>query len=239
MGSLAARRRGRGAAHDSTIGRLVRHLSFSDPGEGLRILAIGAHPDDIEIGCGGTILGLIADGLVTSVRWVVCSGTATRAQEARAGAAAIVEGVADREIVIGAGRDGYFLLEGAAIKDWFEDLKRGPEPDLILTHRRDDRHQDHRFISDLTWQTFRSSLILEYEIPKYDGDLANPNVFVEVPERIMRRKIEVLETSFASQVDRHWYDSGTFTAIMRLRGVESRSTSGYAEAFEGRKLILR
>jgi len=217
----------------------VRRWSLADRGaDRLRVLAIGAHPDDIEIGCGGTMLRLVADQLVASVQWIVCSGTAARAEEARAGAAAILEGVADREILVGSGRDGYFPLAGAAIKDWFEDLKQGPEPDLILTHRRDDRHQDHRFISDLTWQTFRSSLILEYEIPKYDGDLGNPNVFAEIPEPIARRKIDILETSFTSQLDRHWYDAETFNSIMRLRGIESRSASGYAEGFEGRKLIF-
>jgi LmbE family N-acetylglucosaminyl deacetylase len=217
----------------------VRRLSFSDQGAGdLRVLAIGAHPDDIEIGCGGTVLRLVADDLVASVRWVVCSGEAARADEARAGAAAMLAGVTDHEVIVGGGRDGYFPLAGADIKDRFEDLKRGPEPDLILTHRRDDRHQDHRFISDLTWQTFRSSLILEYEIPKYDGDLGDPNVFVEIPESIVRKKIDILETSFTSQLDRHWYDAETFRAIMRIRGIESRSPSGYAEGFEGRKLIV-
>jgi LmbE family N-acetylglucosaminyl deacetylase len=214
-------------------------LSFSEQGAGaLRILAIGAHPDDIEIGCGGTVLRLVADELVASVRWVVCSGEDARADEARAGAAAMLAGLVDQEVMVGAGRDGYFPLAGSDIKDRFEDLKRGPEPDLILTHRRDDRHQDHRFISDLTWQTFRSSLILEYEIPKYDGDLGNPNVFVEVSDAIVRRKIDILEATFASQLDRHWYDAETFTSIMRLRGVESRSPSGYAEGFEGRKLVF-
>ena len=217
----------------------MQRLSFADHGAGgLRVLAIGAHPDDIEIGCGGTILRLVADQAVASVRWVVCSGIAARADEARAGAAAILEGVTDREILVGPGRDGYFPMAGAEIKDWFEDLGRGPTPDVILTHRRDDRHRDHRFVSDLTWQTFRSSMILEYEIPKYDGDLGNPNVFVEIPEAVVRRKIDILETSFPSQRDRHWYDRETFTSILRLRGVESRSASGYAEAFEGRKLVF-
>jgi LmbE family N-acetylglucosaminyl deacetylase len=217
----------------------MRRLSFSGPGESpVRVLAIGAHPDDIEIGCGGTVLRLAAEERIASVQWVVCSGTGERADEARAGAAAMLEGVADREIIVGAGRDGYFPLDGAGLKDWFEELKRGAEPDLILTHRRDDRHQDHRFISDLTWQTFRSSLILEYEIPKFDGDLGNPNVYVDVPEPIVRRKVDIIVSSFTSQLDRHWFDAETFKSTMRLRGVESRSASGYAEGFEGRKLVI-
>ena len=217
----------------------MRRLSFAGPpANGLDVLALGAHPDDIEIGCGGTILRLVADGLVANARWVVCSGTGERADEAKAGAAAVLDGVTDREIVLLDARDGYFPLDGAGIKDSFEDLKRAPEPDLILTHRRDDRHQDHRFISDLTWQTFRSSLILEYEIPKYDGDLGRPNVFVEIPEALVARKLEILDTTFASQRDRDWFDAETFRSLMRIRGVESRSASGYAEAFEGRKLVL-
>ena len=217
----------------------MRRLSFADQhASRLHLLALGAHPDDIEIGCGGTILRLVADGHVASVRWVVFSGVGQRVDEAKAGAAAVLEGVVDREIVIGQARDGFFPLTGIGIKESFEDLKRHPEPDLILTHRRDDRHQDHAFISDLTWQTFRNSLILEYEIPKYDGDLGDPNVFVEIPEAIVRRKIEILESTFTSQRDRDWFDAEAFESIMRIRGVESRSASGYAEAFEGRKVTF-
>ncbi len=217
----------------------MRRLTFTDqPAGRLDILALGAHPDDIEIGCGGTILRLVADGRVASVRWVVCSGEGRRAEEAQSGALAVLDGIVDREITILHGRDGFFPQTGIDIKESFEDLKVSAEPDLILTHRRDDRHQDHRFISDLTWQTFRNSMILEYEIPKYDGDVGNPNVFVEIPEALVRRKVEILETSFTSQLDRHWYDAETFRSIMRLRGIESRSASGYAEAFDGRKIVL-
>jgi LmbE family N-acetylglucosaminyl deacetylase len=217
----------------------VRRLSFTDePTSRIAILALGAHPDDIEIGCAGTILRLIADRRVARVHWIVCSGEGGRAEEARTSALAILDGVPDREIVVLGGRDGYFPLTGTGLKQSFEGLKTGIEPDLILTHRRDDRHQDHRFISELTWQTFRNSMILEYEIPKYDGDLGNPNVFVEIPESLVRRKIEILETNFPSQRDRHWYDAETFRAILRIRGVESRSTSGYAEGFEARKIVI-
>jgi LmbE family N-acetylglucosaminyl deacetylase len=217
----------------------VRHLTIADIASGpLRVVAVGAHPDDIEIGAAGTILRLVADGSVTSVHWVVCSGEGPRAREAELGAKAVLGDVVDREVLVLSGRDGYFPLTGAPIKDAFEELKHSVEPDLVLTHRRDDRHQDHRFVSDLTWQTFRNSLILEYEIPKYDGDLGNPNVFVELPEPLVRRKIEILETVFATQVERSWYDARTFESIMRIRGIESRAPSGYAEAFEGRKIVL-
>ncbi len=217
----------------------MRRLLLTDHGaDGLRLLVLGAHPDDIEIGCGGTILRLVADGHVASAHWVVFSGAGQRAEEAEIGAAAVLDGIVDREVTIGDSRDGFFPLTGVAIKESFEDLKRRIEPDLILTHRRDDRHQDHRFISDLTWQTFRDNMILEYEIPKYDGDLGNPNVFVDIPESAVRRKIEILQTAFITQRDRHWFDAETFTSIMRLRGIESRSASGYAEGFEGRKVVL-
>jgi LmbE family N-acetylglucosaminyl deacetylase len=204
----------------------------------MRILALGAHPDDIEIGCAGTILELVSDGRIASACWAVFSGSDVRAAEARAGASAVLEGVGDTEMVLGEHRDGFFPLAGVGIKEMLEDLKARPEPDLILTHRRDDRHQDHRFISDLTWQTFRNSLILEYEIPKYDGDLGQPNLYVPVSERFLERKLDILDRTFGSQVDRGWFSRETFRSIMRIRGVESRSQSGYAEAFEARKLLL-
>jgi LmbE family N-acetylglucosaminyl deacetylase len=217
----------------------MRRLSFGDdPANRLHVLALGAHPDDIEIGCGGTLLRLVAEGRVASVRWVVCSGDGTRADEARNGATATLEGVTDHEVLVLDGRDGSFPLAGVELKGAFESLKAGTAPDLVLTHRREDRHQDHRFISDLTWQTFRDALILEYEIPKYDGDLGNPNLYVEIPEATVRRKIEILEAAFPSQRDRHWYDAETFRSILRIRGIESRSVSGYAEAFEARKLVV-
>jgi len=217
----------------------VRRLSFTDePTRRLDILVLGAHPDDIEIGCGGTMLRLVADDRVARVRWVVCTGVGDRAAEARDAASAILDGVPDREVVILGGRDGFLSLTGADLKQSFEGLKSGVEPDVVLTHRRDDRHQDHRFISDLTWQTFRTSMILEYEIPKYDGDIGNPNLFVEIPESVVRRKIEILTTMFPSQLDRDWYDAETFRSVLRIRGMESRSGSGYAEAFEARKIVL-
>jgi LmbE family N-acetylglucosaminyl deacetylase len=217
----------------------VRHLTIADLGsDRLRVLALGAHPDDIEIGAAGTILRLIEDRSVASVHWVVCSGDGQRAEEARRGATAVLDGVAEREVVVMDGRDGYLPLMGAPIKDAFEELKRAVTPDLILTHRREDLHQDHRFVSDLTWQTFRDSFILEYEIPKYDGDLGNPNVYIDIPESIVHRKLEILETVFASQQNRPWYDTRTFDSMLRIRGIESRSPSGYAEGFQGRKIVV-
>jgi LmbE family N-acetylglucosaminyl deacetylase len=213
-------------------------LAFAAPAGALDILAIGAHADDIEIGCGGTLLRLIAGGQVASVRWVVLSGHGERADEARAGADRFLRGVAPQEVAVHAFRDGYFPYEGAPIKDVFEALKSGPVPDLVLTHRREDAHQDHRFVADLTWQTFRDHLVLEYEIPKYEGDLGTPNVYVDLPEAICRRKVELLHEAFPSQAARPWFDAETFWGILRLRGTECRAPSRFAEAFTCRKALI-
>src|SRR4051795_9944517 len=170
----------------------------------LKVLALGAHPDDAEIGCGGTIFKLISDGAVGSICWVVLSGSDARVDEARASAEAMLEGVADRTILQPGFRDGFFPYDGSDIKGFFEDVKRDFEPDVILTHQRNDLHQDHRITCELTWNTFRNHLILEYEVPKYDGDLGRPNVYVALDDEIRRRKIEHLMTHFASQVPKRW-----------------------------------
>jgi LmbE family N-acetylglucosaminyl deacetylase len=204
----------------------------------LRVLCLGAHSDDIEIGCGGTILSLIQRYSNVSVRWVVFGSTnEDRSQEARASAAAFLEGAFEKVVDVKKHRDGFFPFLGAAIKDEFESLKAF-KPDLIFTHYRDDRHQDHRLVSDLTWNTFRNHMVLEYEIPKYDGDLGVPNLFVELDESICRRKIDILHESFQSQRQRQWFDAETFLAILRLRGMEANSATRYAEAFYSRKVVL-
>jgi len=207
-------------------------------GRRLSILAIGAHPDDIEIGCGGTLLRLIAEGRVASVRWVVLSGSDARAAEARAGASAFLAGADRSEVEVHGFRDGHFPFEGAAIKDAFEMLKSSSSPDLVFTHRREDLHQDHRLVAELTWQTFRDHFVLEYEIPKYDGDLGTPNFFVTLPESDCRRKIELLRDTYPTQAARPWFDDDTFWALLRLRGTEGRSASRFAEAFTCRKVVL-
>jgi LmbE family N-acetylglucosaminyl deacetylase len=200
-----------------------------------RVLCIGAHSDDIEIGCGGTILRLVAECADLHVRWEVFSGSGQREIEAKQSAAAFSKGVASMQINVHRFRDAFFPSEAAAIKEKFEELK-GFEPQLILTHRREDAHQDHRLLADLTWNTFRRHAILEYEIPKYDGDLGQPNFFVSLDQATCDRKVELLMTHFPSQRDKQWFDAESFRAILRIRGVESAAPAGWAEGFCARKV---
>jgi len=216
----------------------VFNLSLTGANEFRRVLCLGAHCDDIEIGCGGTLLTLIEENPKLVVDWVVFASSPIREPEALASANAFLRDAADSTVVIKQFRNGYFPFTGAEIKDFFESLKSLPSPDLILTHQRNDRHQDHRTISDLTWNTFRDHLILEYEIPKYDGDLGQPNVFVPLTEQVWRRKIALTVEHFQSQKERSWFSEDTFRSLMRLRGVECNAPSGHAEAFYGRKLGL-
>jgi LmbE family N-acetylglucosaminyl deacetylase len=202
-----------------------------------KILALGAHADDIEIGCGGTILRMLDEDAAVEVLWVVFSASGQRRTEAVESANMFLENAPRKEIIVKEFRDGYFPYGGSEIKDFFEELKRKCSPDLVLTHFRDDLHQDHRLISELTWNTFRNHLILEYEIVKYDGDLGAPNLFVHLPENVVTRKIAAIERCFRSQKDKSWFSADTFSSIMRLRGVESNSPSRYAEAFYGRKIV--
>lgn len=207
-------------------------------GERLRILCLGAHADDIEIGCGATILDLLTRGVRLEVAWCVLSATPERAIEARASASAFLTGAAEADVDVQGFRDGHFPWSGAAIKEWFESLKDVRRPDLILTHTRDDRHQDHREVCALTWNTFRDHLILEYEIPKWDGDLGRPSVYLPVSEAALERKVELLRHHFPSQATKPWFDRDTFRGLARLRGLESASPSRFAEAFYGPKLVL-
>ncbi len=217
----------------------MQPLTLNPPrGRPARILCLGAHADDIEIGCGGTLLRLLADHRVLEVDWVVFSAPGTRAREARRGARLFLNGAGRRRTIVKNFRDGFFPYLGAKIKDCFEGLKQSPSPDVIFTHYRADRHQDHRVISDLTWNTFRDHLILEYEIPKYDGDLGSPNVFVPLDEPTRDRKIRHLRAAFPSQRGKEWFSDETFTGLMRLRGMEARAPDGYAEAFYTRKVVL-
>lgn len=206
---------------------------------GFRILCIGAHSDDIEIGCGGLILSLIRRCKSVEVDWFVFSAPKGRDREARRSAAMFLKGAARTRVVLKGFRDGFFPFDGADIKDEFEALKQQVAPDLVLTHYRDDRHQDHRLLSDLTWNTFRDHWILEYEIPKFDGDLGIPNCFVPLSEAICHRKVKYLNAAFGSQRDKHWFTAETFKGLMRLRGMECRAPDGYAEAFYGRKVTLK
>jgi LmbE family N-acetylglucosaminyl deacetylase len=203
----------------------------------LRLLCLGAHSDDIEIGCGGLILDLLARRRV-ELDWIVFSAGAAREREARQSAALFMRGAARRRLAIHTFRDGFFPYDGGDIKQVFEDLKPRVAPDLILTHYRDDRHQDHRLLSDLTWNTFRNHFILEYEIPKFDGDLGAPNCFVPLRRSACTRKVKYLKTVFGTQRDKHWFSEDTFMALMRLRGMECRAADGYAEAFYARKVVI-
>ncbi len=203
-----------------------------------RALAIGAHPDDIEIGCAGTILKLIEEGALSRVRWVVLSGEGERAEEARRSAYTLLKGVPESEVVICDFPDGFFPYEGKRIKDFFEGLKADFSPDVVFTHQRGDLHQDHRISCELTWNTFRDHLILEYEVPKYDGDMSVPNTFVPLPERLSRRKIDHLMDHFASQRSKRWFREDLFSGLLRLRGMECNSPSAHAEAFFCRKAVL-
>jgi LmbE family N-acetylglucosaminyl deacetylase len=204
----------------------------------LQVLCLGAHADDIEIGCGGTMLGLVAKRPETRVHWVVLSAQGVREREALAAAERFLAGAGEKKIVLGQFRDGYFPYEGSEIKDFFEGLKGEVSPDLVLTHYRHDLHQDHRMVCDLTWNTFRDHLILEYEVPKYDGDMGAPNLFTPLAPEICDAKIAAILESFSSQRDRYWFTEETFRALMRLRGVEACSETGYAEAFYARKATL-
>lgn len=203
-----------------------------------KVLCLGAHADDIEIGCGGTLLTLLERHANLAVRWIVFSADETRAREARASAEAFLAGAADRTIEVRNHRDGYFPYQGTTIKDEFEALKREFQPDLVFTHYRHDGHQDHRLLCDLTWNTFRNHLILEYEIPKYDGDLGSPNLFVALSESICARKVQTILDEFASQRQRQWFDEETFLALLRLRGMEANSPTRFAEGFHCRKAVL-
>ena len=202
------------------------------------VLCIGAHCDDIEIGCGGTLLRLARECPGVRVHWLVLSSDAIRGREARDSASKFLDGIQHKTVVIKEFRNGFFPYCGAEIKECFEQLKSEVTPDIIFTHSREDLHQDHRIVSELTWNTFRDHLILEYEIPKYDGDLGRPNVFVPLTQEEWRGKIEHILACFQSQKDKRWFTRDTFQSTLRLRGVESNSSSGYAEGFFCRKAVL-
>jgi LmbE family N-acetylglucosaminyl deacetylase len=203
----------------------------------LEVLCLGAHSDDIEIGCGGTVLRLTASYPAASFRWVVFSSpSAERRNEAIAGAHLFLAGAAEKSIAVERFRESFFPYAGEPIKEYFEQLKNGPVPDVVFTHYRSDLHQDHKLIGDLTWNTFRSSLILEYEIPKWDGDLGTPNCYVPLTADLAERKVGAICDTFRSQSTKPWFGPDTFRALLRLRGIEANAE--FAEAFYARKLTL-
>ena len=209
-----------------------------DAASQLQILCLGAHSDDIEIGCGGIILRLAQQYPASLFHWVVFSATGVRAVEAQRSAALFIGASAVKGPVLKTFEDGFMPFVGAEVKAVFEDLKQTVSPDLIFTHNRKDAHQDHRLLAELTWNTFRDHLILEYEIPKYDGDLGQPNVFVPLPADVCEKKVRYIMDTFHSQHSKRWFQPDTFRSLMRLRGMECNAPSGYAEAFFCHKMVL-
>ena len=213
--------------------RLGLAAAASEP---LTILCLGAHSDDIEIGCGGTILQLAQGTVKPRFHWAVLSAPGVRGEEAKKGAALFTAGC-ETEVILKEFRDGFLPWSGPEVKECFEELKARVRADLIFTHTRDDAHQDHRLICELTWNTFRNHLILEYEIPKYDGDLGRPNLYVPLEEPACRAKIDHLCAVFESQRSKAWFARETFAGLMRIRGMEANAPGGYAEAFYSRKIV--
>lgn len=218
----------------------MQKLSFDEvSGASRTILCLGAHPDDIEIGCGGTLLTLLEKQSPLSVFWVVFCSHEKRAKEAAASAEALLKAVKNKTVTLKSFHDGFLPSSAHDVKKFFEELKSEISPDIIFTHYRDDRHQDHKLISDLTWNTWRDHLILEYEVPKYDGDFGSPNLFVPLTQSVCRRKINHILTYFPSQQqEKHWFAEDTFLAVARLRGMESGADNKLAEAFYCRKMVL-
>jgi LmbE family N-acetylglucosaminyl deacetylase len=210
----------------------------ANPSAPLRVLCLGAHSDDIEIGCGGTLLRLLVERPGSAVDWIVLSATPERALEAQASAASFLAQAATKNVVVKSFRESYFPFIAADIKDTFEEIKRRVHPDVVFCHHRHDVHQDHRLVGELAWNTFRNHLILEYEIAKYEGDLGTPNVFVPLSQAIANRKVELLFQHFPTQANRSWFHADTFHGLMSIRGVECNAEEGRAEAFHARKMRL-
>lgn len=215
----------------------MMHLKLSPKSGSLCVLCLGAHSDDIEIGCGGTILRLAEEYPGCKFHWVVFSASGARGAEA-ARAAELFAGPRLETLLLKEFRDGYMPWTGTDVKDVFETEIKKLSPDIVFTHNGNDAHQDHRLLSQLTWNTFRHHFILEYEIPKYDGDLGRPSFFVPLETKHSQTKVQHLMDAFGTQRSKHWFEPETFTSLMRLRGMECASPSGYAEAFYCRKAVL-
>lgn len=214
-------------------------LGFTLPrGRSPEFLFLGAHSDDIEIGCGGTAIELLRRYPRARVHWVVFGARGERVREARRAARLVLGRERAANVAVRDFRDGFFPADIAAIKEYFEELKRSIAPDVIFTHQREDLHQDHRVVAELTWNTWRNHFVLEYEIPKYDGGLGSPSAFVPLRASTLKRKCEILERAFATQRSRRWFTTETFMGLARLRGIECNAPEGYAEAFYARKVVL-
>jgi len=213
-------------------------LQIRCTGKNPKILCLGAHADDIEIGCGGTLMNICENEMQPEIYWVVLSANDERKQEALESADIFLENIEQKEIILCDFKENYFPYNGEEIKEFFDGMSKLFSPDLIFTHYRGDLHQDHRLISELTFNTYRDHLILEYEIPKYDGDLGSPHVFSPINKSVLDSKVNSLLKCFQSQKSKPWFSEDTFRALPRLRGIESKSQSGYAEAFFCRKMVL-
>jgi len=213
-------------------------LQLKKTSESINVLALGAHCDDIEIGCGGTLLSIMDNDVSVNITWVVFSSNEKRKLEAETGAGLFARNAKTLDLKIYDFRDGFLPYDGKLLKELFEEIKKDINPDLIFTHYRHDLHQDHRIVSELTWNTFRNHLIFEYEIPKWDGDISSPSSFVHLDKETALRKIEYLQQAYNSQQTKAWFTDDLFLSMMRIRGMESNSPSGLAEAFYTRKCVL-
>lgn len=213
-------------------------LTFAANREQLSLLCIGAHCDDIEIGLGGMILSLLRSHLKISIHWCVCSARGKRADEAEASAGSFLKGAYDHKLEFGAFDDSYFPAQSREIKEWLAGIRSRCTPDIVFTHARNDAHQDHRQVNEITWNLFRDHLILEYEIPKWDGDIHQPNIYFPLSREAIDRKASLLMEHFGTQRSKDWFDAETFKGLARLRGMECRAPERYAEAFALRKAQL-
>jgi LmbE family N-acetylglucosaminyl deacetylase len=213
-------------------------LRLAPDGEPLRILCMGAHSDDIEIGCAATLLRWMGERRRLQIVWAVASAPGCRADEARRSAEALLAPAEMAQIVVGDFQDSYLPAEFGRAKEFVSALRDRIDPHVVMTHRLDDRHQDHRLLSELAWQTWRDHLILEYEIPKYEGEASQSNMYVTVERSIAEAKAEHLSRHFGSQRSKDWFTPETFLSVMRLRGLECRSASGFAEGFVVRKAVI-
>ena len=203
-----------------------------------RVLCLGAHSDDIEIGCGGTVLRMIEQSKSIEFYWLVLSSNSPRAREAERSAKAFLRGARRKTVVVKSFRDGFLPYIGAPVKEVFEEIKKIFVPDVIFTHFRHDLHQDHRMACELTWNTFRNHFILEYEIPKYDADLRSPNFFVPLSDTQARKKVNGLMRYFGTQRNKQWFSEDLFYSLMRLRSIEVAAPTKHAEAFYCRKALM-
>jgi len=217
---------------------MLKFALTADRTEALRILCVGAHSDDIEIGCGGTILRMLSEYGDAEVHWVVLGSSGQRDGEALASAEKFLANARKKNVVIENFKDGFLPYRGEHVKQFFETLKETVSPDVVFTHYRNDLHQDHRLISELTWNTYRDHLILEYEILKYDSDLGSPNLFVHLDEAICEKKIGLIMDGFATQRNKDWFTPDAFSSLLRIRGIESKAPGKYAEGFYCRKVVL-